>query len=62
MPDQWNEHLQCPQCLNVGAVDLSQVQHAPIPTVLFVSKGFKAVQTEFGPYFQCEPCEVPTLP
>jgi hypothetical protein len=59
MTDQWNEHLRCPQCRNTGEASLSHFKDADIPTVNRVTDGFKAVQTEYGPDFHCEACNVP---
>jgi hypothetical protein len=32
-----------------------------MPTVEFVTAGFKAVQTEYGPDFHCGTCNVPAM-
>jgi hypothetical protein len=62
MTDQWNEMLRCPQCPNTGMTSLSQFKGANTPTVDSISDGFKAVQTEYGPDFHCETCNVPAIP
>jgi cytochrome c-type biogenesis protein CcmH/NrfF len=62
MTDQWDEQLRCPQCHNTGLASLSQFEDARMPTVDFVTAGFKAVQTELGPDLHCGNCNVPALP
>ncbi len=62
MIDQWKEELACPQCHNVGIVSLSQPKQAETPTVENVPDGFKAVLTEYGPYFHCGICDIPAVP
>ena len=62
MTDQWEEHLRCPECRHIGTVSLSQFEQALIPTVIFVTAGFAAVQTEFGPTFHFGACNVPAEP
>ena len=62
MTDQWDEHLRCPQCRNSGMASLSQFKGALMPTVDSVQGGFKAVQTEFGPDFRCETCNIAAAP
>jgi hypothetical protein len=51
MIDKWDEHLRCPQCRNTGMASLSHFD--------FVTAGFKALQTEYGPDFHCGACNVP---
>jgi hypothetical protein len=58
MADQWNEELRCPQCHQLGIASLSQGSDDPVPTVDRVADGFKAIQTEYGPNFQCGVCDV----
>ena len=58
MTDQWDEKIRCPLCRNTGSVSLSQFNNARTPTVHLITAGFKVVQTEFGPNFQCEACEL----
>jgi hypothetical protein len=53
MIDQWNEELRCPQCRQKGTAILSQRDDNDMPTVDRVADGFKAVQTEYGPHFEC---------
>lgn len=62
MIDQWNEELRCPKCKKKGIASLSQPKQAEAPTVEAVPVGFKAVQTEFGPDFRCEACNIPAAP
>ena len=62
MTDQWKERLRCPQCRDTGMASLSQFKDAQTPTVDSVPDGFKAVQTEYGPDFHCETCNVPAVP
>jgi hypothetical protein len=57
MTDQWNEQLRCPQCHQKGSASLSQSDN-DIPTVDRVADGFRAVQTEYGPRFECGACNV----
>ena len=62
MIDQWTEELRCRSCANTGIVSLSQVEGDQTPTVLSIPDGLKVVQTEYGPDFHCETCNVPALP
>jgi len=62
MADRWNEPLECPQCRQTGLTVLSQSHEAETPTVVCITDGFKAVQTEFGPYFHCRACDIPVDP
>jgi hypothetical protein len=62
MTDQWNEVLRCTQCTNTGRVSLYQPDGAGMPTVRSVSDSFKVMRTEYGPYFRCGVCDVPTIP
>jgi hypothetical protein len=62
MIDQWNEPLECPQCQQTGSTVLSQSREAEMPTVVRITDGFKAVQTEFGPNFHCGACDIPVDP
>jgi hypothetical protein len=59
MTDKWNERLSCPQCRKTGEASLSHLEGANMPTVEKVTAGFKAVQTEYGPDFHCDDCNVP---
>jgi hypothetical protein len=59
MTDKWDEHLRCMQCRNTGMASLSHPEGVDTPTVDFVTAGFKAVQTEYGPDFHCGACNVP---
>ena len=59
MTDKWDEHLRCPQCRITGMASLSHLEGAETPIVDFVTAGFKAVQTEYGPDFHCGACNVP---
>ncbi len=58
MTDQWAENLRCYTCTNTGNTTLSQGDGDRTPTVLSISGGFKVVQTEYGPDFHCETCNV----
>jgi hypothetical protein len=60
--DQWSENLRCSRCKNSGIAALSQGDGDWIPTVLSTPNGFKVVQTEYGPDFHCETCNVPAAP
>lgn len=62
MIDQWNEQLRCPRCSRIGMASLSQAEGDQSPTVLTVPDGFKVVQTENGPDFQCGTCNVAVAP
>ncbi len=62
MIDQWNEQLRCPQCWNTGLASLSLTKDDRTPTVLTVPHGFKVIQTEFGPDFDCASCNVRAEP
>jgi hypothetical protein len=58
MIDRWNERLRCPRCRSGGSVDLSQDQGDDMPIADRISDGFRVVQTEYGPEFQCGICNV----
>jgi hypothetical protein len=58
MTDKWNEELRCPQCRRKGIASLSQVSDNNIPTVDGIADGFRVVQTEYGPQFECGACNV----
>ena len=62
MTDEWNEQLRCPHCRKTGMASLSQGEDDQTPSVLSVPDGFKVVQTEYGPDFQCGTCNVAVLP
>jgi hypothetical protein len=62
MADQWNERLRCSHCAGTGAVSLSQINGANMPTVHNISGDFKTIHTEFGPDFHCTTCDVPAAP
>jgi len=62
MTDQWSENLRCSVCENTGITTLSQGDGDRMPTVLSTPNGFKVVQTEYGPDFYCETCNVAALP
>jgi hypothetical protein len=56
--DEWDEKLRCPKCSKTGVASLSQDDNADTPTVQLVPNGFKVLQTEFGPDFYCETCDI----
>jgi hypothetical protein len=62
MTDAWNEQLRCPNCGKTGTASLSQGDRADTPTVQGISEGFKVVQTDYGPNFRCETCNVSVEP
>jgi hypothetical protein len=62
MIDQWAEKLRCRACTNTGVITLSQGDGDRTPTVLCRPDGFKVVQTEYGPDFLCDACNVPAEP
>jgi hypothetical protein len=62
MTDQWTEKLQCHFCSNTGIVSLSLGDGDQTPTVLSIPDRFKVVQTEYGPDFHCDTCNVPAMP
>jgi hypothetical protein len=62
MTNQWTEKLRCQSCANTGIVGLSQDDGDQTPTVLSIPDGFKVFQTEYGPDFHCDTCNVPALP
>ncbi len=62
MNDEWNERLQCPKCRNSGMVGLLQRRGDATPSVLPLSDGFKAVDSQYGPIFYCEGCDLEVLP
>jgi len=62
MTDKWNEPLRCPQCGNIGIVNLFQSEGVDMPTVDRITDSFKVVQTDYGPNFHCGACDVPALP
>jgi hypothetical protein len=59
--DEWDEKLRCPSCGKTGTVSLSQA-NSDMPTVLSITDGFKAVQTEYGPDFRCGTCDIAVDP
>ena len=61
MKDEWNENLRCPTCGKTGKAGLSQ-DNGDAPAVDLVPAGFKIVETEDGPNFHCESCEVAVEP
>jgi hypothetical protein len=61
MTDHWNEELRCPQCRRKGTASLSQISDNDIPTVDRIADGFRAVQTEYGPHFECGACNLPVV-
>jgi len=60
MTDRWDERLRCPQCRKIGLASLLQNRGDDMPTVDRVSDGFKTIQTQYGPSFQCGVCNVLT--
>lgn len=58
MTDQWSEKLQCNSCASTGIVRLQMGHGDRVPTVLSIPDSFKVVQTEYGPEFHCENCNV----
>jgi hypothetical protein len=62
MKDEWNETLRCPTCGKTGMANLWQDEDAETATVQRVPNGFKIVQTECGPNFNCEACNVAVSP
>jgi hypothetical protein len=62
MADEWNEQLRCPNCSKTGMASLSQSEGDQTSIVQSVSDGFKVVQTQYGPDFQCETCNVSVDP
>jgi len=57
-----NETLRCPECSKTGMASLSQANGDDMPTVLSITNGFKAVQTEYGPDFRCGACNIAVEP
>jgi hypothetical protein len=62
MTDQWSEELRCHTCTNTGITTFSQGDGDQTPTVLNSPDGFKVVQTEYGPNFLCEACNILAVP
>jgi DNA-directed RNA polymerase subunit RPC12/RpoP len=62
MDDQWSERLRCPKCSETGMVSLTLPERAEIPKVNDIAAGFKVVQTQHGPSFRCENCDVEVDP
>jgi hypothetical protein len=62
MPEEWYEHLRCPNCRKTGTASLSLGDDARTATVLSVPDGFKITQKEHGPDFRCETCNVAAEP
>jgi hypothetical protein len=60
--DHWTEKLRCHQCVKTGIVSLTQGDGDRAPKVLSISDDFKVVQTEYGPDFYCDICNIPALP
>jgi hypothetical protein len=61
MTDQWTENLRCRACTDTGIATLSQGDGDQMSTVRSIPDGFKVVQTEYGPDFHSENCNVPAL-
>jgi hypothetical protein len=59
--DEWDEKLRCPSCGKTGTVSLFQAS-SDMPTVLSITGGFKAIQTEYGPDFRCGTCDIAVDP
>jgi hypothetical protein len=58
--DSWTENLKCPRCNRRGVAALSEISQFNNRFDI-VPDGFKAVQTEYGPDFHCEACNVPVV-
>jgi hypothetical protein len=44
-----------------SVVSLSQGYDEQTPKVLSISEGFKVIQSDFGPDFHCDTCNIPAL-
>jgi hypothetical protein len=62
MADQWNEKLPCLICRKTGVAKLSQDDGEHTPTTQRAPDGFKVVNTNHGPDFHCEACDVAVEP
>jgi hypothetical protein len=62
MKDQWDEMLRCPNCRKSGIASLRYEKSEEMQTVHSVPDGFKVVDTQFGPSFHCETCNVEVTP
>jgi hypothetical protein len=62
MKDVWNETLRCPKCGKCGMASLCQDTSDDTPIIQLVPGGFKAVDTEHGPDFQCADCDLAVKP
>jgi hypothetical protein len=62
MIDEWNEKLRCPNCRKTGMASLSQGDGDDTPTAQSVPGGFKVFNTQHGPTFRCENCDVEVDP
>jgi hypothetical protein len=62
MIDEWNERITCPKCHQTGQASLSQRKNDDVPSVQSLHEGFKVVDTQFGPTFYCDGCDVEVLP
>jgi hypothetical protein len=59
--DEWYETLRCPTCGKTGKASLSQ-DGEDASTIDLVPDGFRVIDTEHGPNFHCETCEVAVKP
>jgi hypothetical protein len=62
MKDEWDETLRCPICDKTGKASLRQDEGADTPAVQRAPDGFKVVDTQYGPNFHCEACNVAVNP
>jgi hypothetical protein len=62
MDEQWTETLRCPQCPKTGPASLTQGVYDETPRVNSLPDGFKVVDAQYGPSFDCEDCGVEVDP
>ena len=62
MQDRWNEQLRCPVCDKIGVADMSLDDTGDTIIVDAISDGFRSIDTEYGPIFVCDTCDVEINP
>ena len=55
---RWTQAMRCPHCENEGTTALAQPEVSFDVTVESISKGFEAVQSQYGVNYRCVPCGI----
>jgi hypothetical protein len=55
---RWTQAMRCPHCENEGTTALAQSEVPFDVTVECISKGFEAVQSQYGVNYRCVPCGI----